>query len=110
MRVGLRGRTAIVGIGGAGWGEAPDRSAIELLAEASLAAIADAGLELKDIDGLCAAHSTHAFPTLSVAEYLGIEPTFFEGTNLGGASFQMSLQHAALEIGRPAWWTEGRQK
>lgn len=94
----LRGRTAIVGIGGAGWGEAPGRSAIELLGEAALAAIADAGLELKDIDGLCAATSTHAFPTLSVAEYLGIKPTFFDGTNIGGSSFEMHLLQAALAL------------
>ncbi|HEX6959403.1 MAG TPA: acetyl-CoA acetyltransferase [Ferrovibrio sp.] len=94
----LRGRTAIVGIGGAGWGEAPGRSAIELLGDAALAAIADAGLELKDIDGLCAATSTHAFPTLSVAEYLGIKPSFFDGTNVGGSSFEMHLLQAALAL------------
>jgi acetyl-CoA acetyltransferase len=94
----LRGKTAIVGIGAAGWGEAPGRTAIEILGEAALAAVADAGLTLADIDGLCAATSTHAFPTLSVAEYLGIAPTFFEGTNIGGASFEMHLMHAALAL------------
>src|SRR5690606_3998155 len=94
----IRGRTAIVGIGGAGWGEAPGRTAIELLADAALAAIEDAGLELKDIDGLCAATSVHAFPTLSVAEYLGIKPTFFDGTNIGGSSFVMHLLQAALAL------------
>ncbi|WP_300302428.1 acetyl-CoA acetyltransferase [Ferrovibrio sp.] len=94
----LRGRTAIAGIGAAGWGESPGRSAIELLGDAALAAIADAGLELKDIDGLCAATSTHAFPTLSVAEYLGIKPTFFDGTNIGGSSFEMHLLQAALAL------------
>lgn len=94
----VRGRTAIVGVGGVGWGEAPGRSAIELLGEAAIAAVKDAGLELKDIDGLCAATSTHAFPTLSVAEYLGIRPTFFDGTNIGGSSFEMHLLQAALAL------------
>lgn len=94
----LKGKTAIVGIGGAGWGEAPGRSAIELLADASLQAIADAGLTLADIDGICAATSTHAFPTLTVAEYLGIKPTFIDGTNIGGASFEMHLMQAALAL------------
>ncbi len=74
------------------------RTAIELLGEASLAAIADAGLELKDIDGLCAATSTHAFPTVSVCEYLGIKPVFFDGTNIGGSSFEMHLMQAALAL------------
>lgn len=94
----VRGRTAIVGVGGVGWGEAPGRSAIELLGEAAIAAVKDAGLELKDIDGLCAATSTHAFPTLSVAEYLGIKPAFFDGTNIGGSSFEMHLLQAALAL------------
>ena len=94
----LRGKTAIVGIGAAGWGEAPGRTAMELLAEASFAAIAEAGLKVSDIDGICAATSTHAFPTLSVAEYLGIKPTFFDGTNVGGSSFEMHLLQAALAL------------
>jgi acetyl-CoA acetyltransferase len=94
----LRGRTAVVGIGSAGTGEAPGRSATELMAEASLAAIADAGLTLPDIDAIFAATSTHAFPTLSVAEYLGIRPKYFDGTNIGGSSFEMHLLQAALAL------------
>jgi acetyl-CoA acetyltransferase len=94
----LRGKTAIVGIGAAGWGEAHGRTAMELMAEASLAAIAEAGLKVADIDGICAATSTHAFPTLSVADYLGIKPTYFDGTNVGGSSFEMHLLQAALAL------------
>ncbi len=70
MSAAIRGKTAIVGIGSAGVGEAPGYSAIELLGQASLRAIADAGLKLSDIDAIFAATSSHAFPTLSVAEYL----------------------------------------
>lgn len=94
----LRGKAAIVGIGTAGMGEAPGRSAIELLAEAALAALDDAGLQLAEVDGLFAATSVHAFPTLSVGEYLGIRPRFFDGTNVGGASFEAHLLHAALAL------------
>lgn len=94
----LRGKTAIVGIGSAGTGAAPGYSAIELLGQASLTAIADAGLSLGDIDGIFAATSSHAFPTLSVAEYLGIRPSFFDGTNVGGSSFEMHLLQATLAL------------
>jgi len=94
----LRGKVAVVGIGTAGCGEAPGRSAIELIAEASLAALDDAGLTLAEVDGLFTATSTHAFPTLSVGEYLGIRPRFFDGTNVGGASFEAHLLHAALAL------------
>ena len=94
----LRGRTAIAGIATAGTGEAPGRTAMELMAEASLRAVADAGLALPDIDAVFAATSTHAYPTLSVAEYLGIRPRFFDGTNIGGSSFEMHLLQAALAL------------
>jgi acetyl-CoA acetyltransferase len=94
----LRGKAAVVGIGTAGCGEAPGRSAIELLAEASLAALDDAGLALAEVDGLFTATSVHAFPTLSVGEYLGIRPRFFDGTNVGGSSFEAHLLHAALAL------------
>ncbi len=94
----LRGRAAIVGIGTAGVGEAPGWSATELMCQAAVAAIADAGLSLPDIDGIFAATSTHAFPTLSVADHLGIRPRFFDGTNVGGSSFEMHLLQAALAL------------
>jgi Acetyl-CoA acetyltransferase len=97
----LRGKSAIVGIGSAGAGIAGNFSAIEILGQAAIRAIADAGLTLQDVDGLFTATSSHAFPTLSVAEYLGIRPAFFDGTNVGGSSFEMHLLQAtmALELG-----------
>ena len=98
MSAAIRGKTAIVGIGSAGVGEAPGYSAIELLGQASLKAIADAGLKLSDIDAIFAATSSHAFPTLSVAEYLGIRPKFVDGTNIGGSSFELHLLRATLAL------------
>lgn len=98
MSAAVRGKTAIVGIGSAGVGEAPGYSAIELLGQASLKAIADAGLKLSDIDAIFAATSSHAFPTLSVAEYLGIRPKFVDGTNIGGSSFELHLLQATLAL------------
>jgi acetyl-CoA acetyltransferase len=94
----IRGHAAIAGIGTAGLGEAPGWSATELMAQAAVTAVADAGLALHDIDGLFAATSTHAFPTLTVAEHLGLKPRFFDGTNVGGASFEMHLLQAALAL------------
>lgn len=98
MTTSLRGKSAIVGIGTAGMGEAPGRSAIEILGEASLNAVEEAGLALADIDGVFTASSAHAFPTTSVAEYLGLRASFFDGTNVGGASFEMHLLQAAMAL------------
>ncbi|WCR10800.1 thiolase [Paracoccus stylophorae] len=97
----LRGKSAIVGMATAGMGEAPGFSAMELLGQAAVSAVADAGLALQDIDAVFAATSGHAFPTMSVVEYLGLRPRFFDGTNVGGSSFEMHLLQAtmALEAG-----------
>lgn len=97
----LRGGAAIVGVGLAGCGEAPGYSHLDLLAEAAHAALADAGLQLRDVDGLFTATLVNFMPALTVAEHLGIRPSVIDGTNVGGASF---LQHAisaaaALRLG-----------
>ncbi|MEO1910178.1 MAG: thiolase [Paracoccus sp. (in: a-proteobacteria)] len=101
MSHGMRGKSAIVGMATAGIGDAPGFSAMELLGQAAVKAVKDAGLRLQDIDGVFAATSSHAFPTMSVVEYLGLKPRFFDGTNVGGSSFEMHLLQAtmALEAG-----------
>ncbi|MFV0386139.1 thiolase [Paracoccus sp. (in: a-proteobacteria)] len=95
---GLRGKTAIVGMATAGMGEAPGFSAIELLGQAAVAAVADAGLKMQDIDAVFAATSTHAYPSMSVIEYLRLNPRFFDGTNVGGSSFEAHLLQATLAL------------
>lgn len=97
----LRGKAAIVGTGLFGLGEAHGYTHLELLAEASRRALADAGLTLADVDGLFTSNSVNFLPALTVAEYLGVRPRWVDGTNIGGSSF---LQHAyaataALHLG-----------
>jgi acetyl-CoA acetyltransferase len=96
-----RGGVAIVGVGTAGCGEAPGFADIELLALAARAAVHDAGLRIKDIDGLCTANLNAAMWPLNVVEYLKIRPTFVESTNIGGSAFVAHLQPSirALEAG-----------
>jgi len=94
----LRGQAAIVGVATAGTGEAPGRTSIELLGEAAIAAVRDAGVALADADGVFAATGVHGVPALSVAEYLGLEPRYIEGTNVGGASFEIHLLQAAAAL------------
>jgi len=94
----LRGSAAIVGTGMAGIGEAPGRTHLELLAEATAKALDDAGLKLADVDGLFTANLVNFFPTLTVGEYLGLKPKIAESTNLGGASFIDYALKAAMAI------------
>jgi len=75
-------------------GVQPEKSAIQLHAEAALNALADAGLTKDDIDGvLCAGQSP-----VAVAEYLGIVPEYLDGTSVGGCSFMLHVRHAAAAI------------
>ena len=94
----LRGKAAIVGVGQAGIGEAPGFSAMEILGQAALAAVADAGLTLRDIDGLATCSSAASMWALPVAEYLGLRPQFIDSTMLGGSSFIAQLMPAMLAL------------
>lgn len=94
----LRGKCAVVGTGFAGLGSAPGWTSLELLAEATARSLDDAGLALSDIDGICAATFYHFFPTLSVAEYLGIRPKWSDGDTTGGSSFMSQLMKAVTAI------------
>jgi acetyl-CoA acetyltransferase len=95
---GLRGSVAIVGVGHAGLGEAHGRTEMEILAEAAHNAVADAGLTIRQIDGLATASVTSAMWALPVAEYLGINPAFVDSTMLGGSSFVSHMLPAALAL------------
>jgi acetyl-CoA acetyltransferase len=75
-------------------GVLPDRSMIQLHAEAALAALADAGLAAADVDGVATAGPL----PLEVSHHLGITPRWLDGTMVGGCSFMLHVRHAAAAI------------
>ena len=91
----LRMGTAIVGAAETdAVGIIPDKSAIQLHADAAFNALADAGITKYDVDGvLCAGQSP-----VQVAEYLGITPKFVDGTSVGGCSYMLHVRHASAAI------------
>ncbi|MFC4670553.1 thiolase [Seohaeicola nanhaiensis] len=101
MTTKLRGKSAIVGTGHAGFGEAHGLTAYDVMAQSALAALGDAGLKLSDVDGLFCTMMEDSMPALMAAEYLGIQPRFIDGTMTGGSSFVNYLTSAtmALEAG-----------
>ena len=94
----LRGATTVVGLGYAGLGSSPGWSAIELGAMAAERALADAGLTLADVDGLCASTFYHFFPTTNFAEQLRIRPKWTNADMGGGSTFMAQIEQAALAI------------
>jgi acetyl-CoA acetyltransferase len=75
-------------------GVIPAMSQIQLHADAALNAMADCGLKPKDIDGVATAGET----PVQIAHYLGITPTWVDGTSVGGCSFMIHVRHAAAAI------------
>jgi acetyl-CoA acetyltransferase len=94
----LRGSVAIVGVGHAGLGEANGRTEMEILAEAAHNAVRDAGLTMRDIDGLATSSVSSTMWALPVSEYLGIQPAFVDSTMLGGSSFVTHMMPAMLAL------------
>ena len=76
-------------------GKLPDHSTLQLHAEAALNAVADAGLTLKDIDGIATVSSPGP---VQIAHSLGIVPRWMDGTGVGGTSFLLHVRHAAAAI------------
>ena len=98
---GLRGAVAIVGAADTAVGKLPGRTPIDLAAEAALAAVADAGLKLTDVDGLVTCNAM-AQPMLyhaeAMAEYLQIFPRYCISVGAGGGTTFSILHHAASAI------------
>jgi len=94
-----RGSIAIVGAAESDLGAvAPGTSVIDLMAQATLRALDDCGLRLKDIDGIFAASTQTRMSTLLLREYLGIEPRYQDNTQIGGSSFMSHLGHVQAAI------------
>src|SRR5260370_37966612 len=90
-----RGGAAIVGAAESDLGQVADGlNPIDLMAQGITRAVEDAGLRLRDIDGLLCASTQSRTSGLSLSEYLGISPKFVDTTILGGSSFMFHVAHA----------------
>ena len=98
MSESLRGSVAVVGTGLTKFGDLPGRSARENLAEAAFRALADAGINKNEVDGLFTSNFPDTFAAMQAAEYLGIHPRVIDDSNIGGSVYVNQLQHAAMAI------------
>jgi acetyl-CoA C-acetyltransferase len=84
--------------------EAPDKSEMQLHAEAARGALEDANMELDDVDGYATAgapHDRHSIQPLVMGDYLGLENvSFLDTTETGGAAYISHIGHAAAAIER----------
>jgi len=97
----LRGQVAIIGIGLSPVGKVPGRSPLWLAAAAAKQALADAGIQKSEIDGVLASPAMAAqFHRFSVAfsEYFGVQPTFSNTLQVSGATAATMFNIAAAAI------------
>jgi acetyl-CoA acetyltransferase len=97
-----RGSVAIVGAAESDIGAvAALMSPIDLMAQGIHRALADAGLKLRDVDGVFCACTQARTSAMSLVEYLGLPDAYTDSTIVGGSSFEIHVAHAhaALEAG-----------
>ena len=75
-------------------GKIPGKSSLQHHAEAAYNALEDAGIGIGEVDGVL----TAGYSSMVLAEYLGITPTYTDGTAVGGSSFVIHIAHAMAAI------------
>jgi acetyl-CoA acetyltransferase len=97
-----RGSVAVVGAAESDLGQvAPGTSPVDLMAQGTMRALDDCGLQLADVDALFVAATQVRMGPMALAEYLRVKPRYFDGTQIGGSSFMthVSHAHAAIQLG-----------
>ena len=93
--------TAIVGVGATAQGELPGRSANDIAAEAISLALADAGIDRTEVDGLitCRAPGRRTGIDEEVGNLIGLSPQFGATLDYGSANFSLHLAAMAVATG-----------
>ena len=97
----LSGKVVIAGIGHTAFGKHPGRSTVSLNVEAIRKALADAGIEKSQVDGLLVKAPTSKFEMMyaqKLAEALGMQPRIGGVYDHGGASNISMISYAAMAI------------
>jgi acetyl-CoA acetyltransferase len=95
---GLADRTAIAGIGATEFSKDSGRSEMRLAVEAVAAALADAGIEPSEVDGMVT-YTADTNPEIEIARNLGIgELSFFSRIHHGGGAACATIQQAAMAV------------
>ena len=96
----VKDKSAIVGLGYTVQGKVPGRSAISFYKEATKNALSDAGLGVKDIDGIIIqpCPTDPRVTAFGLAQELGIDLLYGADQQLQGASSCAIIQHAAMAV------------
>ena len=91
----------IAGVAEGPLGKVSDHSELSMMGLAARAALAEAGLTERDVDGLFVRYRTTeplVEHSVEFGEYMGIRPRFADSTDIGGCSFEAFVHHALLAV------------
>ncbi len=71
---------------------------LQIKAESAARALADAGLEWRDVDAVYDAGEGGGMAGLAIADYFGIKPRVIDTTGVGGTSYEFHAAHAKRDI------------
>ena len=92
------GRTAIVGVGATEFSKNSGRTEVRLGVEATLAALADAGIDPSEVDGFTT-YTMDKVPEYEVGRLIGAKKLrFFSQTPHGGSGACGPIMHAAMAV------------
>ncbi len=94
----IRGKAFIAGVYEHPLREATGKTVPQLHAEVAKGALEDAGLTKDDIDAYYCAGDVPGLGPLNQAEYMGLNVTQFDSTEVGGSSYVAHVNHAAQAI------------
>jgi acetyl-CoA C-acetyltransferase len=95
----LSRKTAVAGVFEHPTRFAPDKSMFQIMAESVRGALDDAGLSIKDVNGLCTTGmGMGGMGIVSFCDYLNLTPNFVDSTSIGGSSIVAHTGHAAAAI------------
>jgi acetyl-CoA acetyltransferase len=97
LSAGTGSRAVIAGVATSNYPVLPDMTEAQVHVQAAERALADAGLTFDDVDGY-ATVGYYPMYCVGMCEYLGIHPTWLDETNIGGASFEVLVEHAARAV------------
>src|SRR5271155_5961255 len=95
----LSRKTAVAGVFEHPTRFAPDKSLFQIMAESVRGALDDAGLTIKDVNGLCTTGiGMSGMGIVGFCDYLNLTPNYVDSTSIGGSSFVAHTAHAAAAI------------
>ncbi len=99
MRVNGTRKVYVAGAAESPLGEVWNETELSMVARASREALAEAGMTLRDVDGLFVNYMGEE-GSVQVGEYLGIQPRYADSSDLGGAAFEAFVHHAMVALSK----------